>query len=105
MEHDVFARPAFWLATAMPFVAAAAVFIATYRMRLLWRGMLLALVHFVTLPAGFVLVLEAIDRGPELRRPVDGLATIPVLGVWSATLVLLIVVLGLLNERTGQQKA
>lgn len=88
MEDDFFAQLGFWLATAMPFTAAAGAFLVTRRMRLLWRGIVLALVNLVTLPAGFVSVLMAIDRGPQMRRAVDGIAALPMFGVWAATAML-----------------
>jgi hypothetical protein len=73
---------AFWLASGAPLFAAVAAFYMSRKLKLVWRTLLILAVLAVSLPAGFVLVLIAIDRGPEFRRPVDGFATFFMILVW-----------------------
>lgn len=72
----------FWLASGVPLFATVAAFYLSRRLSLLWRAVLILAVLALSLPAGFVLVLAAIDRGPEFRRPVDGFATFLMILVW-----------------------
>lgn len=80
--EDVLTRPAYWLATVVPLFATTATVLATRAISKLWRGVLVAVTYIASLPVGFVLVLMAIDRGPEMRRAVDGIAAIPMMLVW-----------------------
>lgn len=66
----------------MPLFAAVAAFYLTQKLKLVWRTVLILAVLAASLPIGFVLVLTAIDRSPEFRRPVAGFATFLMILVW-----------------------
>lgn len=80
MDHST--NLGFWLASGVPLFAAVAAFYLSRKLKLAWRTVLILAVLAVSLPAGFALVLIAIDRGPEFRRPVDGFTTFLMILVW-----------------------
>ena len=106
---EILSRPAYWFATSLPLIAAAAALLGTSTIRVAsWRILIVAVVHVVTLPAGFILVLMAIDRGSEMRRPIDGILALPLVCVWCATSVLYIVLFiaaGIVSARRGGRES
>jgi hypothetical protein len=72
----------FWLASGIPPLAAVAAFYLSRKIKLLWRTALILAVLAASLPAGFVLVLIAVDPGPGFRGEPDVYATFLMLFVW-----------------------